>query len=224
MFQALSAALPACLASIALLDIALSPGKGQLREHEDMCLMGAVLCVLAITACVRSADRREELKGMNSIYDFTMKDIDGNDRSLAVYTGKVVMIVNVASKCGFTGQYAGLEKLYLKYKDRGFVILGFPANNFLGQEPGSNEEIRQFCSLTYNVTFPMFSKISVKGDDLAPLYRFLTDKTTDPEHGGSITWNFNKFLIGRDGKIINRFGTRTPPEDKDLISAIESAL
>jgi glutathione peroxidase len=153
-----------------------------------------------------------------------MKDIDGNDKPLSVYTGKVVMIVNVASKCGFTGQYAGLEKLYLKYKDRGFVILGFPANNFMGQEPGSNQEIKHFCSLTYNVTFPMFAKISVKGDDQAPLYRFLTDKTTNPAHGGSITWNFNKFLIGKDGRIINRFGTKISPEDKAVISAIESAL
>jgi glutathione peroxidase len=187
-------------------------------------LFGTLLCALAITACVRPVERREELKGMNSIYDFTMKDIDGNDKPLSVYTGKVVMIVNVASKCGFTGQYAGLEKLYLKYKDRGFVILGFPANNFMGQEPGSNQEIKHFCSLTYNVTFPMFAKISVKGDDQAPLYRFLTDKTTNPAHGGSITWNFNKFLIGKDGRIINRFGTKISPEDKAVISAIESAL
>jgi glutathione peroxidase len=130
----------------------------------------------------------------------------------------------VASQCGYTGQYAGLEKLYRKYKDRGFVILGFPANNFMGQEPGSNEEIKHFCSTTYNVTFPTFSKISVKGDDENPLYLYLTDKATNPQHGGEITWNFNKFLIGRDGKIINRFGTRTAPDNKEVVAAIEAAL
>lgn len=161
---------------------------------------------------------------MKSIYDFTMKDIDGKDVVLSIYTGKVVMIVNVASKCGFTGQYKGLEKLYQAYKDKGFVILGFPANNFMGQEPGSNEEIKQFCSLKYNVTFPVFSKISVKGDDQHALYKFLTEKATNPEHSGAITWNFNKFLAGKDGKIINRFGTRTDPEDKEVVKAIEAAL
>jgi glutathione peroxidase len=191
---------------------------------KSLLVIGTVLFMLSITACVKSVATKEEINRMNSIYDFTMKNIDGKDTALSVYTGKVVMIVNVASKCGYTGQYAGLEKLYLKYKDRGFVILGFPANNFMGQEPGSNEEIKHFCSLTYNVTFPMFSKISVKGDDKDPLYRFLTDKTTNPEHSGEITWNFNKFLIGRAGRIINRFGTRTAPDDKDVITAIESAL
>src|ERR1019366_3146657 len=115
---------------------------------------------------------------------------------LSAYQGKVVLIVNVASRCGFTPQYAGLEALYEKYKDRGFVILGFPANNFGGQEPGTNEEIKTFCSTKYNVTFPMYSKISVKGDDMAPLYQFLTDAT-----GSEIQWNFTKFLVDKDGKV-----------------------
>ncbi len=161
---------------------------------------------------------------MASIYDFTMKDIDGNDVSLATFRGKVVMIVNVASRCGFTEQYAGLQKLYEKYCDRGFVILGFPANNFLWQEPGSDSEIKQFCSLKYGVTFPMFSKISVKGSDQHPLYRHLTDEGANPALGGKITWNFNKFLVDRSGRVVARFGSRTEPEDASVIEAVEKAL
>jgi glutathione peroxidase len=156
--------------------------------------------------------------------DFTMQDIDGNDVALTAYAGKVVMIVNVASKCGFTPQYEGLQELYSRYRDQGFVILGFPANNFMRQEPGTNDEIKTFCTTTYNVEFPMFAKISVKGSDMAPLYQFLTSKETNPEFGGKITWNFNKFLIGRDGTIINRFATRTEPLAEDVIAAIEAAL
>jgi glutathione peroxidase len=160
----------------------------------------------------------------STIYSFTVKDIDGKEVPLSRYKGKVVLIVNVASKCGFTPQYEGLEKIYLKYKDQGFIILGFPANNFLFQEPGTNEEIKQFCSTKYNVTFPMFAKISVKGSDIAPLYQYLTDKTTNPQFSGSISWNFNKFLVGADGKILNRFGSKDNPEDPGVIQAIESAL
>ena len=159
-----------------------------------------------------------------SFYDFTMKDIDGNDISLSAFRGKVVLVVNVASRCGFTSQYTGLEKLYETYKDRGLVILGFPANNFLSQEPGTDPEIKTFCSTKYNVTFPMFSKISVKGSDQHPLYRWLTGKETDPEFAGAITWNFNKFLLDRTGRVVARFGSRTTPEDKELIAAIEKAL
>jgi len=161
---------------------------------------------------------------VTNIYDFTMRDIDGKDVSLADFKGKVLLIVNVASKCGFTPQYAGLEKLYKTYADRGLVVLGFPANNFLGQEPGTEADIKQFCTLTYGVTFPMFSKISVKGEDIHPLYKFLTSKETNPEFGGAISWNFNKFLIGRDGRIVGRFGSRTKPDDQELIAAVEKAL
>jgi glutathione peroxidase len=161
---------------------------------------------------------------MTNIYDFIMKDIDGKEVSLSIFKGKVILIVNVASKCGFTPQYQGLEELYKTYKDKGLVILGFPANNFLGQEPGSNEEIRNFCSLTYGVTFPIFSKISVKGKDIHPFYAFLTDKETDPKFGGKITWNFNKFLVARDGTVINRFDSKVKPGDPVLVSAIEEAL
>ena len=132
--------------------------------------------------------------------------------------------MNVASKCGFTGQYAGLEKLYETYSINGFEVLGFPANNFFRQEPGTDAEIKSFCRLTYGVNFPMFAKISVKGKDINPLYAFLTDKKTNPNHSGGISWNFNKFLIGRDGTILNRFGSRTLPENKKLVAAIEQGL
>jgi glutathione peroxidase len=161
---------------------------------------------------------------MTNVYAFTMRDIDGKDVSLSSYRGKVLLIVNVASKCGFTGQYEGLEKLYKTYKDRGLVILGFPANDFLGQEPGTEGEIKSFCTLTYGVTFPMFAKIAVKGAQIHPLYAFLTSKETNPGFGGAITWNFNKFLVGRDGTVVGRFGSRTRPDDKDLVAAVERAL
>ncbi len=161
---------------------------------------------------------------MSGIYEFTMKRIDGTTAPLSDYKGKVLLIVNVASKCGFTGQYAGLQKLFETYKDRGLVVMGFPANDFLFQEPGTNKEINEFCSLKYHVTFPMFEKITVAGGKCHPLYKYLTDKATNPEFGGKITWNFNKFLISRDGRILARFGSRTAPEDKDLISAIDAAL
>jgi len=163
-------------------------------------------------------------KPMASIYDFVVKDIDGNDVKLEQFKGKVMLIVNVASKCGFTPQYEGLQKIYMQYKDKGLVVLGFPANNFMNQEPGTNEQIKQFCSLNYNVTFPMFSKISVKGKDIAPLYQYLTSKETNPQFAGEISWNFNKFLVDRSGKIIARFGSRTKPESEELIQAIEKAL
>ncbi len=159
-----------------------------------------------------------------SIYDFTMNDIDGAPVKLEQYRGQVVMIVNVASKCGFTPQYEGLQKLYSTYKDSGFVILGFPANNFLSQEPGTDAEIKNFCSMNFGVTFPMFSKISVKGSKQHPLYKYLTDKKTNPAHSGDISWNFSKFLIGRDGQIIGRFGSRTKPDDAGLVEAVKKAI
>jgi len=156
--------------------------------------------------------------------DFSVKDIDGNDVSLADYKGKVVLIVNVASKCGFTPQYTALEKLYMDHKDQGFVIIGFPANNFHSQEPGTDEEIKQFCSSKYSVTFPLMSKISVKGDDKAPLYKFLTEAPTAGEFKGEITWNFNKFLVDRNGNVMARFASPTKPDDPKLVAALQSAL
>ena len=159
-----------------------------------------------------------------SIYDFTVNDIDGSAVKLDQYRGQVVLIVNVASKCGFTPQYEGLQKLYIDYKESGLVILGFPANNFMKQEPGSDAEIKEFCSLHFGVTFPMFSKISVKGEDIHPLYAWLTSRESNPGFAGGISWNFNKFLIGRDGKVIARFGSRTKPEDGELVDAVKKAL
>ena len=159
-----------------------------------------------------------------TIHDFTLNSIDGQSTPLAQFKGKVALIVNVASRCGFTPQYAGLEALYNKYKDRGFVVLGFPANNFLRQEPGTNEAIKAFCSTKYRVTFPMFAKVSVKGGNQAPLYRFLTDKKANPSTGGAVGWNFTKFLADRNGKVIARFGSKVAPESPELVKAIEAAL
>jgi glutathione peroxidase len=159
-----------------------------------------------------------------TIHDFTLNSIDGQPTPLAQFKGKVVLIVNVASRCGFTPQYAGLEALYNKYKDRGFVVLGFPANNFLWQEPGTNEAIKAFCTTKYHVTFPMFAKVSVKGAEEPPLYQFLTDKKASPSTGGEIGWNFTKFLADRNGKVIARFAPKVTPESAELINAIEAAL
>jgi len=158
------------------------------------------------------------LFGASNVLDFTLNSIDGKPAPLSQYQGKVILIVNVASRCGFTPQYTGLEKVYEKYKDKGFVILGFPANNFGAQEPGTNEEIKTFCSSKYSVTFPMYAKISVKGADIHPLYQFLTGT------GGDIKWNFTKFLVGKDGKVIERFEPAVTPESAEVTSAIEKAL
>jgi glutathione peroxidase len=154
-----------------------------------------------------------------SIHEFTLKAIDGQPMALKSLSGKVVLVVNVASRCGFTPQYAGLEALYQKYKERGLVIVGVPANNFGGQEPGSDAEIQQFCSRTYNVTFPMLSKVSVKGDDMTPLYHYLT-----AAQGGEVKWNFTKFLVSKDGKAISRFEPKVKPDAPELAAAIEAAL
>jgi glutathione peroxidase len=159
-----------------------------------------------------------------SVYNFTLKSIDGKPVSLSEYHGKVLLLVNVASKCGFTPQYAALESLYEKYKDRGLVIVGIPANNFAGQEPGTNEEIKKFCSTKYNVSFPMMAKVSVLGDDKTPLYVFLTDKSVNPQIGGDIKWNFTKFLFDRNGKPVARFEPNVTPDSPQVVSAVESAL
>jgi len=164
------------------------------------------------------------LAAPSDIWDFRVKDIEGKDVALADYKGKVVLVVNVASKCGHTGQYAALEELYGRKKDAGLVVMGFPANDFLWQEPGSDAEIRQFCSRKYNVTFPLFSKIHVKGKEIAPLYEWLTSQKSSPEGPGKISWNFEKFLIGRDGKVAARFAPSTVPDDPKVLAAIEAEL
>ena len=161
---------------------------------------------LLFTACEQKpSNKKSEANMKSNFHSFTMTDIDGNAVSLSKYQGKVVLVVNVASKCGFTKQYAGLQKLCEKYKYRGFVMLGFPANNFLRQEPGTDAEIKNVCTIKFNVTFPMFSQITVKGVDIHQLYQYLTSPEVNGEFGKPIKWNFNKFLIGKDGKTIARF-------------------
>ena len=164
------------------------------------------------------------MSAAKGIYDIEVRKIDGTQQKLEAYRGKVILIVNTASKCGFTKQYEDLQNLWELHQKDDFIILGFPANNFMNQEPGSNEDIVEFCQLNYGVDFPMFEKISVKGKDIHPLYDYLTSKKSNPEFGGKITWNFNKFLISKDGKIINRFSTPTNPMDKEIQAAIQSAL
>jgi len=162
--------------------------------------------------------------GPPNIYNFKVRDIDGKDVKLKSYKGKVVMVVNTASKCGYTPQYEGLQALYDKYKDKGLVILGFPANNFGGQEPGTEAEIKEFCTSKYKVTFPMFAKISVKGEDQHPLYAYLTSKKTNPNFGGEVSWNFNKFLIDRSGNIVGRFTSKDKPMADSVMAKVEKQL
>jgi len=159
----------------------------------------------------------------DSIYDFKTDNIDGEQISLSEYQGKVILIVNVASKCGYTPQYEGLQNLFEEYKEQDFVILGFPANNFSGQEPGSNEEIKQFCKLEYGVDFPMFSKVSVKGDDQADLFKYLTEQP-NPDFTGDIKWNFEKFLINKEGFLTRRFRSDVEPESDELVGAVKEEL
>jgi len=157
-----------------------------------------------------------------SIYDIPVKDIDGKATDLSAYKGKVLLIVNVASKCGYTPQYTALQATYKKYSDQGFVILGFPCNQFGGQEPGTDADIKQFCTSKYAVTFPLFDKIEVNGANRHPLYDLLAGK--DSPFPGNITWNFNKFLIGKDGKILKRFDSKITPDSKEVTTAVETAL
>ena len=163
------------------------------------------------------------LSAASGLYSFTLNSIDGKPAPLANYKGKVALLVNVASQCGYTPQYAPLESVYEKYKDQGFVILGFPANNFGAQEPGTNEEIKTFCNRKYSVTFPMYAKISVKGADQAPLYAYLTTQTA-PGISGEIKWNFTKFLVDKNGNVVKRFEPAVTPDSKEVVSAIEAEL
>ena len=157
-------------------------------------------------------------------YDTKITTLTGDDTDLNAYRGKVLLVVNTASKCGFTPQYAGLQELYEQYQPEGLEVLGFPCNQFASQEPGDEAAIGEFCEINYGVTFPMFARISVKGKDMHPLYAYLTSRETNPEFGDAISWNFNKFLVGRDGKILARFGSRTKPEDGKLVEAVEQAI
>ena len=170
----------------------------------------AFLMLLSIYSC---NSQQDNVNMDSSIYDFTVKDIDGREVKLSDYKDKVVLIVNVASKCGFTSQYSGLQELYTKYKDKGLVILGFPCNQFGGQEPGTESEIKNFCSANFDVTFPMFSKIDVNGDYTAPLYSYLKKNQKGILNSEDIKWNFTKFLIDKTGNVVDRFAPQTTPND-----------
>jgi glutathione peroxidase len=161
---------------------------------------------------------------MTTFHDFRAKGIDGKDRSLRDYSGQVCLVVNVASKCGLTPHYRGLQQLYERYGDRGFSVLGFPCNQFAGQEPGSESEIQSFCERNYGVTFPLFAKIDVNGPARHPLYAHLTSQATSPDGAGDIKWNFAKFLVGKDGSVLARFGPQIEPTDPALVKAVEAAL
>ena len=161
---------------------------------------------------------------VNSVFDFKVKDIDDKDVSLSDYKGKVLLVVNVASLCGNTPQYADLEAMYEKYKDKGLVVMGFPSNDFMGQEPEGNKEIKQFCTSKYAVKFPMFSKIDVKGKNIAPLYSYLTQKSENGVVDAKVTWNFQKFLVGKDGRVIASFDPHKKVTEADVIAAVEKAL
>lgn len=174
-----------------------------------------------VAACVASADAEEK---PGSALDFKMKSIAGQEVNLTDYKGKVVLIVNVASECGLTPQYEGLEALYEKYKDKGLVVLGFPCNQFGKQEPGTEAEIVKFCTTNYKVQFPMFSKVEVNGQGAAPLYKYLTALETKPKDKGAITWNFEKFLVGKNGQVAARFAPRTEPDAKEVVALIEAEL
>jgi glutathione peroxidase len=161
---------------------------------------------------------------MTNAYDFEHKTIDGADKALSDYRGKALLVVNVASRCGLTPQYTALEELYRGMKDRGLLVLGFPCNQFAGQEPGTEAEIKQFCSTQYDVTFPLFGKLDVNGASRHPLYAWLTAQPTKPEGPGDVTWNFGKFLIDREGNVAARFSPTTSPTSPDLIDAVERVL
>lgn len=178
---------------------------------KTISLLATLLLTIAISTSLVS----------QSFYDFTVEDIDGNEFAFSQLRGKKVMIVNVASKCGLTGQYEQLEEVYREYKDNNFVIVGFPANNFMKQEPGTNEEIKEFCSVNYGVTFPMMAKISVKGDDMAPLYKWLTTKELNGVEKSSVKWNFQKYLIDEEGNLNHVIKPTVKPDDSKITDWIE---
>lgn len=186
-----------------------------------MVTLGIVLFTCA--AGLVWAQSEEAPEPVKSLYDFTLKDIDGKPVKLDAYKGKVLLIVNTASFCGYTPQYKDLMEIYKKYHEQGFEVLAFPANDFKQQEPGTNDEIKEFCTTKYDVKFPLFSKISVIGDEQHPLFKYLTARP-NPDFTGDIQWNFEKFLIGRDGNLLHRFRSKTSPASPELTGAVEAAL
>lgn len=189
-------------------------------------LVVAAFFIVAISCNAKNSATASlaDATSVKSVYDFTMKDIDGNDISLSQYKGKIIVIVNTASKCGLVGQLGEIEAFYQKYKDKGIVVLGFPEGNFLGQEFDDNKEIKAFCTKNYGVTFQMFSKISVKGNDIAPLYKFLTNKSENGVVDAPIKWNYQKFIIDRNGKVVCSIGPRTSVNDVEFLQNIEDLL
>jgi glutathione peroxidase len=184
----------------------------------------ALAMSMASAVCGLAQDDESDKKATPAALKFTVKNIDGEDVELAKYYGNVVIVVNVASKCGLTPQYEGLEELHDKFAEKGLSILGFPCNQFGNQEPGTDQEIKTFCRRKYDVSFDMFSKIDVNGDRSSGLYKLLTKTETKPESAGDISWNFEKFLIDRSGIVVARFSPKTVPDDKDFLKAIETAL
>lgn len=181
--------------------------------------MKAIVLLITLISFIMFTDTERT----DNIYQYELNTIDGEMVSLEEYSGEVILVVNTASECGYTGQYEGLQEIYETYSDQGFKVLGFPANNFGGQEPGSDDEIATFCELNYGVTFPMFSKISVKGDDQHPLFDYLTN-LENPDFTGEVSWNFEKFLIDRNGNLVRRFKSNVEPESETLLAAIQELL
>ena len=190
--------------------------------RQQILFIGLILA-FSIGHCPARSEAPDSNKKMKSFYDYTMEDLDGRSVDLKKYKDKVLLVVNTASFCGYTQQYDPLTKIYEKYKDQGFVVLGFPANNFGKQEPGTSGEIKAFCTTNYSVTFPLFSKVSVLGKDQHPLFKYLT-KQKNPDFTGNIKWNFEKFLIGRDGRLLHRYRSKVTPESEELTQAILKAL
>lgn len=191
-----------------------------MNPHSFVHVAIAAICATVIVCFSTPASSADAVQATGPLVG-TMKKLDGKEVDLSGYRGKVVLIVNVASQCGYTPQYAGLQRLFDQHKDRGLVVLGVPANEFGGQEPGSDKDIATFCSDRYGVTFDMLSKVVVKGPDMCPLYKSLTTTSTP---AGDVKWNFEKFLIGRDGRIVGRFASKVAPDDPQLVAAIEKEL
>jgi glutathione peroxidase len=191
---------------------------------KNVVLVFAATALMALASGIVNSDEKKGDKKVPAALDFKMKRLDGKPGDLADYKGKVVLIVNVASQCGLTPQYEGLEELHEKYAEKGLAVLGFPANEFGKQEPGTDTEISTFCQKNYGVKFDMFSKVVVKGEGQCPLYKFLTSKETDPKFAGPISWNFEKFLIGRNGEVVARFAPKVTPDSPEVTKAIETEL
>jgi glutathione peroxidase len=192
------------------------------KESAMKTLVATLGLMFVVSGLAIAADKGDSK--VPPVLNFKMKSLDGKDVDLSQYQGKVVMFVNVASKCGYTPQYKGLQDLHDKYADKGLVIIGVPANEFGKQEPGTDTEISEFCTSKYGVKFPMLSKVVVKGDGMTPLYKLLTEKETNPKFAGEIGWNFTKFVVGRNGEIVARFEPKIKPESEDVVKTIEAEL